>query len=92
MPDRLLTWLSQWTAAALDRLLTWVSDSTAAALTWFDDLPFWLRALALILIAVACFAGMHFDELKRERDWCEFRRWQRWRRRIAQLVLPRELR
>jgi hypothetical protein len=79
-------------AGVPDRLLTLLSHWTAAALAWFDHLPRWVQIAIVAVVCIAVFAGMHFDELKRERDWCEFRRWQRWRRRIAQLVLPRELR
>jgi hypothetical protein len=78
--------------AVIERALSWLSDSTTAALAFFDHLPRWVQVAIVAVVCIAVVAGMHFDELKRERDWCEFRRWQRWRRRIAQLVLPRELR
>jgi hypothetical protein len=76
----------------IERVGAWIGHRVSQGMAWFDGLPDGVQLLVVILVLIAIAALLHLDELKRERDWCEFRRWQRWRRRIAQLVLPRELR
>jgi hypothetical protein len=76
----------------LDRILTWLSQWTAAAIAFFDHLPRWLQFLLVTVTALAVVAGLHLDDLAREREWRQFRLWRERRRRALELRLPRELR
>jgi hypothetical protein len=76
----------------LDRLLTWLSQWTAAAIAFFDHLPRWMQVLVVTVAALAIVAGLHLDDLAREREWRQFRLWRERRRRALEIRLPRGLR
>lgn len=65
----------------LERFGSWVARRISAAVVWFDHRPGWLQLLLVLAIVAAIVALTHCDELRRARDWAEFRAWQRSRRR-----------
>jgi hypothetical protein len=75
----------------LERFGSWLVKAIPAAVAWFDHRPGWLQGI-LALAAVAVFVVLtHCDELRRAREWAEFRAWQERRRRASMLkrgVIP----
>ena len=63
----------------------WLGHQVALCRAWFDHRPGWLQLVMVLALIAAIVALTHCDELRRAREWSEFKAWQERRQRAAKL-------
>ena len=65
----------------IERIGSWLAGLGVQLVAWFDRLDGWVQFVIVAAIALLVVTAMHLDELKREREWHQFRLWLESQRR-----------
>lgn len=64
-----------------ERIGHWLAGVGMQVMAWFDAQPGGVQFLLVVVIALLMVGAAHLDELKRAREWREFRLWRESQRR-----------